>query len=155
VQRPLRARRRRPALAGDARHGQVDRQARRDGELGRRELERFALPREGGDPLVAVLGGPRLVVEDGQHPALLVARLHHEHRAHEAVAAQPVPAAGHLEAVAVDPLEALDLEGDAVGDDLRGGHASSDHRAPWLRDRRLRPTQPAGKGRNASRRLAR
>ena len=69
-------------LAGEAGHGQIDRQARRDGQLGRRELERLALPGEGGDPLVAVLGGPRLVVEDRQQTALLVVgRLHHQHRA--------------------------------------------------------------------------
>ena len=146
---------RRAPLAGNARHGQVDRQARRDGELGRGDLELLALPREGGDPLVAVLGGPRLVVEDGQQASLLVGRLHHEHRAHEAVAAQPVPAAADLEAVAVDPLEAVHLEGDAIRNDLRSGHASPGHSGPWLPDRPLRSTRPTCKGRNASRRLAR
>jgi hypothetical protein len=96
------------------------------------------------------------VVEDRQQAARLVARrLHHEHGADEAVTAQAVPAAGDLEAVAVDPLEALDLEGDPVRDDLRGGHAIPGHTGPWRPDRCPRATQPAREGRNASGGLAR
>jgi hypothetical protein len=86
VQRALGPCGRRAAPAGDARYREVDGQARRDSELGGRELQRLALPREGRDPLVAVLGGPRLVVEDRQQAALLVVGgLHDEHGADEAV----------------------------------------------------------------------
>jgi hypothetical protein len=143
------------APAGHLRDGKVDRQARRHRQLGRRELDGGALPREGGRPLLAVVGRPRLVLEHGQHPTLLVAGLHHEHGPDEAMAAQAVPAPAHLEPVGVDPLEALDLEADAVGDDLRSGHASSGHDGLWLPDREVRSTQPPAQGRSASRRRAR
>ena len=60
----------------------------------------------------------------------------------EAMAAQPVPAPADLEAVAVDPLEAVHLEGDAIRNDLRSRHASPGHSGPWIPDRPA-PIHPA------------
>jgi hypothetical protein len=115
---------------------------------------RRALPREGGDPLLAVVGGPRLVLEQSEHPALLVAGLHLEHRADEAVAAQSVPAPGHLEAVASRPLEALDLEGDTSETTSGAGICCRATPAVCTPSRHA-PLGSAPAGRNASRRRAR
>ena len=155
-QRPLGGRLLPAALAGDGRDGQVDREAGSDGKLGRRELDRLALPREGGDPFVAVLGGPRLVVEDRQHAPLLVGRLHHEHGPDEAMAAQAVPAPGHLEAVARRPTRSdrprsvTPLETTSGVDMPRPAIAARGYPI-----RPARSTQPTRTGRNASRRRAR
>ena len=70
-----------------------------------------ARPGEGRDPLLALLGGPRLVLEHREHPASLARHLHVERRPQEAMAAQPEPAPDHLELVVGRPLEAIDLEG--------------------------------------------
>ena len=87
-------------------HGQV----RAHGQL--RVVERRALagPGERRDPLLAVLGSPRLVVQHGEHAPPLAPHLHVQRRPQEAMAAQSEPAPDDLEPVVRCPLEALDVE---------------------------------------------
>ena len=96
---------------GQVGRAQRDDDAGRHGELGRVGVQRLARPREGGDPVHAVLGRPRLVVEQGEHAAVLVPGGQDEGGADEAHTPDPVPAALELEAVRLRPREAADLEG--------------------------------------------
>src|SRR4051794_19056513 len=113
----------RPAAARAAprhrRGRQLDGDARRHGHLGGGELDRLALPREGGDPGLAVVGRPRLVLEQREQPAALLAGLDDQRRAHEAVPAQAEPPPGDLEPVGRRPGESLHLERD------RGRHGTT------------------------------
>jgi hypothetical protein len=59
------------------------------------------------------------VLEQSQHPARLAVHVDVERRPQEAPAANPEPAANDLEPAALQPCEALDLEGHPGGG--RGG----------------------------------
>ena len=73
-----RARLGRPGLrGGSARQRQVDDQLAADLQLGALGVELAAVPLEGGDPRIAVVGGPWLVVEHGHQPAAALAACSH------------------------------------------------------------------------------
>src|SRR4029077_3027238 len=72
-----------PLHARGARRRQVDGDARGDRQLGRLGQDRVALPREDGDPQLAVLGVPRLVLEVGQQPPLQLRAAQVQRRAYE------------------------------------------------------------------------
>src|SRR5436190_1156944 len=73
-------------------------------------VERVALPRERGDPFLAVLGRPRLVLEQRQQPLRLPLPFQDQRRPDEAASAQADPRADELDAVRCRPLEAVDLQ---------------------------------------------
>ena len=73
----------------------------------------LALPGERGDPRLALVRRPRLVLEQRDQAPPAAGKLKVQHRAHEAPAAHAEPAARDLEPVARRPLEALDFEVDA------------------------------------------
>ena len=82
---------------GAARQRQVDDQLAADLQLGALGVELAAVPLEGGEPRLAVVGRPRLVVEHGHEPAAALAVVQPQHGPDEAPAAQPAPVSGDLE----------------------------------------------------------
>jgi len=70
-------------------------------------------PRERGQPRLAVVRRPRLVLQQRDRaPAGAAGRAQVQHRPDEAAAAQAVPAPGDLDPVRAGALEALELEVD-------------------------------------------
>ena len=88
---------------------QLEGQVGADGQLGG-DGAVIALPGEGGDPLLAVQRGPRLVLHQSEQAARLAVELHFQGRPDEAPSAQAEPAAFQLKPVVRGPLEPLDLE---------------------------------------------
>ena len=95
--------------SGAAGQRQVDDQLAADLQLGALGDELAAVPLEGGDPGLAVVDRPRLVVEHGHQPAAAFALVQPQHGPDEAPAAQSAPVTGDLDAVS-GGRETLDHE---------------------------------------------
>ena len=91
-----------------------------DLQLGAVGVDLAALPGEGREPHAAVVGRPRLVVQDGDQPLPRVTIVQPQHGPHEAPPAQTAPVPGDLESLA-HRLEPLDGEGRLGGRDIRDG----------------------------------
>jgi hypothetical protein len=112
-----------------AESGQRHHQPRPHLELGALDLSGAGRPGEGGQPGFAVVGGPGLVLEQRDRPPPGARGVQVQDRAHEAAAAQSVPAAGDLDPVLGRALEALELEVDFGGRRARDSGVRG-HRPP-------------------------
>jgi hypothetical protein len=96
-----------------ARRREVDDEPRADLELRALHLPRALRPRERGQPGLAVVRRPRLVLQQRDRAAAgAPAHVQVQDRTHEAAAAQAVPATRDLDPVVARSLEALELEVD-------------------------------------------
>jgi hypothetical protein len=86
--------------SGAAGQRQVDDQLSPHLQLGALGDQLAAVPLEGREPRLTVVGRPRLVVEHGHEAAAALALMQPQHGPHEAPSAQSAPVSGDLQAVA-------------------------------------------------------